>query len=101
MTDIHPNTQPIRDLFDEAGSTFVTVDFYKADGSERSVTFNPRDFNEINGTVKPSGNPNVFRIREVHNKETGKTVWRSFDASRVRSITAKGRTVKFNVEGQV
>ena len=101
MTDIHPNTQPIRDLIDEAGSTFVTVEFYKkSDGSERKFTFNPKDFNEIKGTGKPNENPNLFKIREVHNKETGKTVWRSFDASRVFRITAKGRTLKFNVEGQ-
>jgi cysteine synthase len=99
MTDLHPNSQQIREIIEQAGSTFVSVKFIKKDGSEREITFNPKDCNEIKGTGKPRQNPNLFNIREVHNKETGKTVWKSFDGTRVLRISAKGRTVNFDVVG--
>lgn len=94
MTD-KPMHQVIREMMEAAGSTFMTVGFNKKDGSPRQVTFNPRDFNEIKGTGKPSVNPNLFRIREMHNKEEGKTTWRSFDATRVTWIKFKGQTIIF------
>lgn len=97
MTDLHPHSQQIREIIEQAGSTFVRVTFIKKDGSERKITFNPKDYNEIKGTGKPRQNPNLFNIREVQNKETGKTVWKSFDGTRVLSISAKGRTVNFDV----
>jgi hypothetical protein len=99
MTDLHPNSQQIREIIEQAGSTFVRVKFIKKDGSEREITFNPKDYNEVKGTGKASSNPNTFRIREVQNKETGKTVWRSFDGTRVLRISAKGRTLNFDVVG--
>jgi hypothetical protein len=80
----------IRQMIERAGSTFVSVDFLKKDGSERHITFNPRDWNEVKGTGKACDNPNIFRIREVNNKEEGKTTWRSFDATRVLRIRANG-----------
>jgi len=83
----------IRQMIEKAGSTFVSVDFLKKDGAERHITFNPRDWNEIKGTGSACSNPNVFRIREVNNKEEGKTTWRSFDATRVLRIRANGSEI--------
>jgi len=90
----------IRQIIEKAGSTFVSVDFLKKDGAERHITFNPRDWNEIKGTGSACSNPNVFRIREVNNKEEGKTTWRSFDATRVLRIRANGSETVFDgIEG--
>ena len=86
----------VRDIIERAGSGFVSVNFLKKDGSERQITFNPRDWNEVKGTGKPCENPNIFRIREVNNKEEGKTTWRSFDATRVLRIRANGSEAKWD-----
>lgn len=85
----------VRDIIQRAGSSFVSVNFLKKDGSERQITFNPKDWNEVKGTGKPCENPNIFRIREVNNKEEGKTTWRSFDATRVLRIRANGSEATF------
>jgi len=83
----------VRDIIERAGSSFVSVNFLKKDGTERQITFNPRDWNEVKGTGKSCDNPNIFRIREVNNKEEGKTTWRSFDATRVLRVRANGSEV--------
>ena len=85
----------IRQAIEKAGSTFVSVDFLKKDGTERRITFNPRDWNEVKGTGAACSNPNIFRIREVNNKEEGTTTWRSFDATRVLKIRANGSEAKW------
>lgn len=85
----------IRDIIQKAGSSFVSVAFLKKDGTERQITFNPRDWNEVKGTGTACSNPNIFRIREVNNKEEGKTTWRSFDATRVLKIRANGSEAIF------
>lgn len=86
----------IRQAIADAGSTFVSVNFLKKDGSERHITFNPKDFNEIVGTGSACVDPNIFRIREVNNKQEGKTTWRSFDARRVISIRVRGQATEFD-----
>lgn len=86
----------VRDIIAKAGSGFVSVNFLKKDGSERQITFNPRDWNEVKGTGAACSNPNIFRIREVNNKEEGKTAWRSFDATRVLKIRANGSEASFD-----
>lgn len=85
----------VRDIIQKAGSSFVSVAFLKKDGTERQITFNPRDWNEVKGTGTACSNPNIFRIREVNNKEEGKTTWRSFDATRVLRIRANGSEAVF------
>jgi len=87
---IKPRHEIIRDIIQKAGSKLVSVNFLKKDGTERQITFNPRDWNEIKGTGSTCDDPNIFRIREVNNKEEGKTTWRSFDATRVLRIRANG-----------
>jgi hypothetical protein len=88
--------QLIRQAIEQAGSSFVSVNFLKKDGAERQITFNPKDFNEIKGTGTACPDPNIFRIREVNNKEEGKTTWRSFDARRVIKIRVRGQETIFN-----
>jgi hypothetical protein len=89
--------QIIRQAIQQAGSAFVSVNFFKKDGTERQVTFNPRDFNEVKGTGHSCPDPNVFRIRETQNKENDrKPAWRSFDARRVVRIKTKNEVIYFS-----
>ena len=86
--------QQIRELIDSAGSSFVSVNFIKKDGSHRQLTFNPADHNDIVGTGSEAAakvDENIFRIRD-----TKKQAWRSFDARRVISIKANGKVTEFN-----
>lgn len=82
----------IKSLIDDAGSGFVSVTFIKKDGSERQMTFNPKDVNEIKGTGDTSKvDANIFRVRD-----NTKQAWRSFDARRVIKIKSKGVITEFN-----
>lgn len=82
----------IQSLINEAGSGFVSVTFIKKDGSERQLTFNPKDVNDIKGTGDTSKvDPNIFRVRD-----NAKQAWRSFDARRVIKIKSKGKTTEFS-----
>lgn len=98
MANKKPNHQMLREILKLAGSTFVSVGFNKKDGTPRKATLNPLDFNEIKGTGKPCKDPNIFRFREVNNKEEGKTVWRSLDARRITFVKFKGQTILFPKE---
>ena len=82
----------IKSLINEAGSGYVSVTFMKKDGSERQMTFNPKDVNDIKGTGDTSKvDPNIFRVRE-----NAQQAWKSFDARRVLRIKSQGRTTEFN-----
>lgn len=74
-----------RQLISVADSTFVSIVFTKKDGSERKLTFNPRDHRFIKGTGKPTEDPHIFRVLDVHKNE-----WRSFDCRRLKSMQVKG-----------
>ena len=87
--------QKFLEIVEKNGSSFMGLVFLKKDGSPRDARFNPRDFNEIKGTGKPCTDPNIFRFREVHNKEEKKTVWRSFHVDRLVSVTSKGEETVF------
>ena len=87
------NHQQIADIIKTAGSSFVSVRFIKKDGSERQLTFNPADHNDIKGTGNPSTDPNIFRIRDI---KLGQ--WRSFDARRCVSIKCDGTTTNLTQE---
>lgn len=84
----------IRETIANAGSRFVTVNFIKQDGSERTITFNPRHIGEIKGTghalKDPDAIQNLFKVMDVRLNQ-----WRSFDARRVVSIRALGETTIF------
>jgi hypothetical protein len=77
----------VRELIEESGSRFVSVNFIKKDGSERQMTFNPKDVNDIKGTGTPTQDPHIFRVRD-----NGKRAWRSFDSRRVMSIRVNKTT---------
>ena len=82
----------IKALIDEAGSSYVSVTFIKKDGSERQMTFNPKDVNDIKGTGHTSNvDANIFRVRDNKIQQ-----WRSFDARRVIKIKSKGTITEFN-----
>ena len=82
----------IKSLIDEAGSSYVSVTFIKKDGSERQLTFNPKDVNDIKGTGDTSNvDANIFRVRDNKIQQ-----WRSFDARRVIKIKSKGTITEFN-----
>jgi hypothetical protein len=82
----------IKSLIDEAGSSYVSVTFIKKDGSERQMTFNPKDVNDIKGTGDTSNvDANIFRVRDNKIQQ-----WRSFDARRVIKIKSKGTITEFN-----
>ena len=82
----------IKSLINDAGSGFVSVTFVKKDGSERQMTFNPKDVNDIKGTGDTSNvDANIFRVRD-----NTKQAWRSFDARRVIKIKSRGVITEFN-----
>lgn len=86
----------IRKAIEQAGSTFVSVDFLKKDGTPRSMVFNPRDINEIKGTGNACSDVNIFRVRETQNKQNHrKPAWRSFDARRVTRLKTQHQELKF------
>ena len=83
------NHETLRQAITEAGSQFVSVRFVKADGSERQMTVNPRQFLETKGTGKPASDPNIFRVVDA---KLGQ--WRSFDARRVTSVKIFGQLIE-------
>jgi hypothetical protein len=84
-------TEIIRQFIFDAGSSIVSVEFLKADGTTRKLQFNPRDTREIKGTGHPTRNSSIVRCRDfsIARKE-GQGAWRSFDCERVVSIKANG-----------
>ena len=87
--------EQIAQLIEQAGSSFVSVTFEKRDGSERQLTFNPRDYAEIKGTGSPCTDPCIFRVRDI---KLGQ--WRSFDARRTICIKVNGAVHIINQEDQ-
>lgn len=85
------NHELISQLIEESDSRLVSVNFVKKDGTERQLTFNPRDFAEIKGTGKSCQDPNIFRIRDIKLGE-----WRSFDARRCVTIKVNGQITRLN-----
>jgi hypothetical protein len=83
----------IRTILEAAKSSFVSIEFIKADGSQRKLTTNPKQIGEVLGTGKPCKDPAVFRIMDVKLNQ-----WRSFRSERVVSIRANGTTTTFTQE---
>ena len=81
----------IKRFIQSAGSSIVSVEFRKADGSLRKLQFNPRDAQEIKGTGYALKAPSIVRCRDFSiARKDGQGAWRSFDCERVVSIKAKG-----------
>jgi hypothetical protein len=89
-------TAKIRQFIFAAGSSIISVQFLKADGTPRSLQFNPRDTQEIKGTGHALKKPSIIRCRDFTiARNEGQGAWRSFDCERVTSIKAKGRSLVF------
>ncbi len=87
----------IRNFLEISGSTIVSVQFMKKDGTLRKIQFNPKDRNEIKGFGPSTQDPNIIRVRDFKiAKNQGQGAWRSFDVNRIVSITANGFTYSFN-----
>jgi hypothetical protein len=81
----------IKRFIQSAGSSIVSVEFRKADGSLRKLQFNPRDTKEVKGTGYALKAPSIVRCRDFTIARTkGEGAWRSFDCERVVSIKANG-----------
>jgi hypothetical protein len=89
-------TSFIKKFIFEAGSSIVSVQFIKADGTVRKLQFNPRDTKEIKGTGTPSREVSIIRCRDFSiARNEGEGAWRSFDCERVVSIKANGKELVF------
>lgn len=88
-----PTPEAIREILEAAKSSFVSVEFTKANGEIRQLTTNPKQIGEILGTGTSCKDPAVFRIVDVKLNK-----WRSFRAERVVSIKANGTTTVFAQE---
>jgi hypothetical protein len=84
----------IKSFIFNAGSSIVSVEFRKLDGTIRSLQFNPRDTQEIKGTGYALKAPSIVRCRDFSIARTqGEGAWRSFDCERVVSIKANGTVI--------
>ena len=83
----------VRTILEAAKSTFVSIEFTKANGEARQLTTNPRQIGEVLGTGTKCKDPAVFRIVDVKLNQ-----WRSFRAERVTSIKANGTVTTFTQE---
>ena len=83
----------IRTILEAAKSSFVSIEFTKANGERRQLTTNPRHIGEVLGTGTPTKDPAVFRIMDAKLNQ-----WRSFRAERVISVKANGVTTIFTQE---
>jgi len=85
-----PTPEAIREILEAAKSSFVSIEFTKANGEARQLTTNPRQIGIILGTGTACKDPSVFRIMDIKLNQ-----WRSFRSERVISIKANGVTTVF------
>ena len=90
---MEPTPSNIRTILEAAKSSFVSIEFTKANGEKRQLTTNPRHIGEVLGTGKVCKDPAVFRIMDA---KLGQ--WRSFRCERVTSVRANGFTTTFTQE---
>lgn len=83
----------IREILEAAKSSFVSIEFTKANGEARQLTTNPRQIGIVLGTGTTCKDPAVFRIVDVKLNQ-----WRSFRAERVTAIKSNGTTTTFAQE---
>jgi hypothetical protein len=89
-------TSLIKQFIFDAGSSIISVQFVKTDGTVRKLQFNPRDTQEIKGTGHVLKNPSIIRCRDFTiARNEGQGAWRSFDCERVVSIKSNGKELVF------
>ena len=89
--------ETIRTFLQSAGSTIITVEFVKKDGTIRKISFNPRDKNEIKGTGTTAQNPDIIRVRDFNLARKNQPAWRSFNVHTIRRINCNRQTFNFTV----
>lgn len=91
-------TENIKSFLSSAGSTIVSVEFIKKDGTVRRIQFNPRDRREIVGVGRTNPNPDVICVRDfsIAKNNNGVRAWRSFNAKNVTKIVSNGITHSFD-----
>jgi hypothetical protein len=90
-------SETIRTFLQSAGSTIITVEFVKKDGTIRKISFNPRDRNEIKGTGTAVKNPDIIRVRDFNLARKNEPAWRSFNVNSIRRINYNRQTFDFTV----
>lgn len=90
-------SETIRTFLQSAGSTIITVEFMKKDGTIRKISFNPRDRNEIKGTGTAVKNPDIIRVRDFNLARKNEPAWRSFNVNSIRRINCNRQTFNFTV----
>lgn len=89
-------TTLVKQFIFNAGSSIVSVQFVKADGTLRKLQFNPLDSCEIKGTGHALKKHGIVRCRDFGiARAQGEGAWRSFDCERVVSIKANGQQLHF------
>jgi hypothetical protein len=89
-------TSLIKQFIFDAGSSIISVQFVKTDGTVRKLQFNPRDSREIKGTGYALKSPSIIRCRDFTiARNEGQGAWRSFDCERVVSIKSNGKELVF------
>lgn len=91
------NAETIRTFLQSAGSTIMTVEFQKKDGTIRRISFNPKDRNEIKGTGTAVRNPDIICVRDFNLARKGQPAWRSFNVHTIRLIKSNRQTFDFTV----
>lgn len=92
---MQPTPDNVRTILEAAKSTFVSIQFTKANGEQRQLTTNPKHIGDVLGTGTACKDPAVFRIMDAKLNQ-----WRSFRSERVISIKANGVTTIFSQEAQ-
>ena len=90
----------IKSFIFNCGSSIVSVEFIKKNGTKRSISFNPRDSKEIKGTGSKRTNPAIINVRDFSLAKKGPDAWRSFDCDRVISVKGMGKELSFHEEMQ-
>jgi hypothetical protein len=89
--------ETIRTFLQSSGSTIMTVEFIKKDGTIRKISFNPRDRNEIKGTGTALKNPDIICVRDFNLARKNQPAWRSFNVHTIRRINCNRQTFDFMV----
>jgi hypothetical protein len=87
--------ETIREFMQTAGSTIISVEFIKKDGTPRKIQFNPRDRQGLSGGSPATQDPNIIRIRDFSIARSKVPAWRCFHVDRIVKITSNGQTFEF------
>ncbi len=99
----------IKEIFENAESTIVSVTYVKSDGSLRTASCNPKAKRGVAGDKASDQAKQATNTRKVNNPnlvsyydntvasrgEVPSKCWRSFNAERVVQVKSKGKTWDF------